>query len=63
MYCDLEVMITKEIKVNRGKIQNKSAHVPTAVGAITVCSPRKEFGSPPMIYMGAGCIEVLLQFM
>ena len=39
----------------------KSAHVPIAVGAITVCRPRKEFGSP-MIYMGADCIEVLLQF-
>ena len=62
MYCDLEAMITKEVKVNRGKIQNKSVHVPTAVGAITVCRPKKEFGSPPMIYMGADCIEVLLQF-
>ena len=31
MYCDLEAMITKEVKVNRGKIQNKSAHVPIAV--------------------------------
>ena len=37
-------------------------HVPIAVGAITVCRPRKEFGFPPMIYMGADCIEVLLQF-
>ena len=62
MYCDLEAMITKEVKVNRGKIQNKSVHVPIAVGAITVCRPKKEFGSPPMIYMGADCIEVLLQF-
>ena len=62
MCCDLEAMITKEVKVNRGKIQNKSAHVPTAVGAITVCRPRKEFGSPSMIYMGADCTEVLLQF-
>ena len=62
MYCDLEAMITKEVKVNRGKIQNKSAHVPIAVGAITVCRPKKEFGSPPMIYIGADCIEVLLQF-
>ena len=61
MYCDLEAMITKEVKLNRGKIQNKSAHVPIAVGAITVCRPRKEFGSP-MIYMGADCIKVLLQF-
>ena len=34
MYCDLEAMITKEVKVNRGKIQNKSVHVPIAVGAI-----------------------------
>ena len=33
MYCDLEAMITK---VNRAKIQNKSAHIPIAVGAITV---------------------------
>ena len=56
MYCDLEAMITKEVKVNRGKIQNKSVHVPIAVGAITVCRPKKEFGSPPMIYMGADCI-------
>ena len=47
MYCDLEAMITKEVKVNREKIQNKSAHVPITVGAITVCRPRKEFGSPP----------------
>ena len=62
MYCDLEAMIIKEVKVNRGKIQNKSAHVPIAVGTITVCRPKKEFGSPPMIYMGADCIEVLLQF-
>ena len=54
-------MITKEVKVNRGKIQNKSVHVPIAVGAITVCRPKKEFG-PPMIYMGADCMEVLLQF-
>ena len=52
MYCDLEAIITKEVKVNRGKIQNKSVHVPIAVGAITVCRPRKEFGSPPMIDMG-----------
>ena len=64
MYCDLEAMITKEVKVNRGKIQNKSAHVPSTHSsrAITVCRPRKEFGSPPLIYMGADCIEVLLQF-
>ena len=62
MYCDLEAMITKEVKVNRGKIQNKSVHVPIAEGAITVCGPRKEFGSVPMIYMAADCIEVLLQF-
>ena len=62
MYCDLEAMITKEVKVNRGEIQNKSAHVPIPVGAITVCRPRKEFGSPPMIDRGADCIEVLLQF-
>ena len=62
MYCDLEAMITKEVKVNRGKIQNKSAHLPIAEGAITVCRPKKEFGSPPMIYTGADCIEVLLQF-
>ena len=62
MYCDLEAMITKEVKVNRGKIQNKSAPVPIAVGAITVCRPRKKFGSLPMIYMGADCTEVLLQF-
>ena len=61
MYCDLEAMITKEVKVNRAKIQNKSAYVPTAVGAITVCRPRKGFGSP-MIYTGEDCIEVLLQF-
>ena len=60
MYCDLEAMITKEVKVNRGKIPNKSADVPIAVGAITVFRPRKEFGSPPLIYMGADCIEVLL---
>ena len=46
-------MITKEVKVNREKIQNKGVHVPIAVGAITVCRPKKEFGSPPMIYMGA----------
>ena len=50
MYCDLEAMITKEVKVNRGKIQTKSVHVPVAVGAITVCRPKKEFGSLPMIY-------------
>ena len=62
MYCDLEAMITKEVKVNRGKIQTKSVHVPVAVGAITVCRPKKEFGSLPMIYMGADCIDVLLQF-
>ena len=62
MYCYLEAMITKEVKVNRGKIQNKSAHVPIAVGAITVCRPKKDFSSPPMIYTGADCIEVLLQF-
>ena len=62
MYCDLEAMITKEVKVNRGKIQNKSVHVPIVVGTITVCRPKKEFGSPPMIYMGADCIEVSLQF-
>ena len=59
MYCDLETMITKEVKVNRGKIQNKSVHVPIAVGTITVCRPRKEFGSPPMIYTGADCIGVV----
>ena len=62
MYCDLEAMITKEVKVNRGKIQTKSVHVPIAVGAITVCRPKKEFGSLPMIYTGADCIDVLLQF-
>ena len=62
MYCDLEAMITKEVKVNRGKIQTKSVHVPVAVGAITVCRPKKEFGSLPMIYTGADCIDVLLQF-
>ena len=57
MYCDLEAMITKEVKVNRVKIQNKSVHVPIAVGTITVCRPKKEFGSPPMIYMGADCVR------
>ena len=62
MYCDLEAMITKEVKVNREKIQTKSVHVPVAVGAITVCRPKKEFGSLPMIYTGADCIDVLLQF-
>ena len=62
MYCDLEAMITKEVKVNRGKIQTKSVHVPVAGGAITVCRPKKEFGSLPMIYTGADCIDVLLQF-
>ena len=62
MYCDLEAMITKEVKVNRGKIQTKSVHVPVAVGTITVCRPKKEFGSLPMIYTGADCIDVLLQF-
>ena len=62
MYCDLEAMITKEVKVNRGKIQTKSVHVPIAVGAITVCRPKKEFGSLPIIYTGADCIDVLLQF-
>ena len=36
--------------------------VPIAVSAITICRPRKEFGFPPMIYMGADYIEVLLQF-
>ena len=41
MYCDLEAMITKEVEVNTGKIQNKSVHVLIAVGAITVCRPRK----------------------
>ena len=62
MYCDLEAMITKEVKVNRGKIPKKSVHVPIAVCTITVCRPKKEFGSPPMIYTGADCIEVLLKF-
>ena len=62
MYCDLEAMIIKEVKVNRGKIQNKSVHVPIAVGTITVCRPKKEIGSPPMIYTGTDCTEVLLQF-
>ena len=62
MYYDLEAMISKEVKVNRGKIQTKSVHVPVAVGAITVCRPKKEFGSLPMIYTGADCIDVLLQF-
>ena len=62
MYCDLEAMITKEVKVNRGKIQTKSLHVPVAVGAITVYRPKKEFGSLPMIYTRADCIDVLLQF-
>ena len=62
MYCDLEAMIIKEVAVNRGKIQNKSTHVPIAVGAITVCRPRKEFDSPPMIYTGEDCIDILLQF-
>ena len=62
MYCDLEAMITKEVKVNRGKIQTKSVHVPIAVGAITVYRPKNEFGSLPMIYTGADCIDVLLQF-
>ena len=37
-------------------------HLPIAVGTITVCRPKKEFGSPPMIYTGADCIEVSLQF-
>ena len=36
VYCDLEAMITKEVKVNRGKIQNKSVHVSIAVGAISL---------------------------
>ena len=54
--------LCQQVKVNRGIIQNKSVHVPIAVGAITVCRPKKEFGSPPMIYMGADCIEVLLEF-
>ena len=38
------------------------AMIHIAVGTITVCRPRKEFGAPPMIYTGADCMEVLLQF-
>ena len=48
--------------MNRGKIQTKSVHVPVAVGAITVCRPKKEFGSLPMIYTGADCIDVCYNY-
>ena len=62
-YCDMETMIMTEDQVNEGKIISKRRHVPVSIGAITVCRPRPEFGSPPFLYTGRDCIDVLLNFL
>ena len=63
IYCDMETMIQKEIRRNKGKILSSRRHVPAAVGALTVCRPRAEFGSPPFIHTGPGCVDALLSFL
>ena len=62
MYCDLETMITSQIVINRGKTKSKWIHRPILFGAITVCKPRPDLGSPPVIYNGIDCIDKLFTF-
>ena len=50
MYCDLEAMITKEVKVNRGKIQTKSVHVPIAVGPLQFVDLKRSWFSSYDLY-------------
>ena len=45
------------------KTISKRRHVPTSVGAINVCKPRLEFGSPPFLYTGIGCIEMFMNYL
>ena len=62
MYCDLETMITSQVIINRGKKKSKCIHRPISFGAITVCKPRPDFGSLPVIYTGTDCIDKLFAF-
>ena len=62
MYCNLETMITSQVVINRGKTKSKRIHRPILFGAITVCKPRPDLGSSPVIYTGTDCIDKLFAF-
>ena len=62
IYTDLEMMIKKEVMVKKGKTRSKRKHVPVSVGALSVCKDRPEFGSPPFLYTGRDCIDMLMCF-
>ena len=62
MYCDLETMITSQVIMNRGKTKSKCIQRPISFAAITVCKPRPDFGSSPVIYTGPDCIDKLFAF-
>ena len=62
IYADLEMMISKEEMVRRGKVQSKCRHVPISVSALTVCKDRPEFGSDPFLYISLDCIDMLIEF-
>ena len=63
IYADLEMMITQEVHLNKGKTISRRKHIPVSVGALTVCRDRPEFGSEPFIYTGLDCIEMLMYFL
>ena len=62
IYADMETMIADEVLVKNGKTISKRRHVPTLVGALTVCKPRPEFGNSPFLYTGTDCVEMLMTY-
>ena len=62
MYCNLVMMITSQIVINRGKTNSKWIHRPILFGAMTVCRPRPDLRSSPVIYTGTDCTDKLSAF-
>ena len=56
-------MIVDKVLVKNGKTISKRRHVPTLVGALTVCKPRPEFGNSPFLYTGTDCVEMLMTYL
>ena len=63
IYCDLETLISDEIKVQKGKVKSRREHVPISVGALTICKSNFSLSSSPFIYTGKDCIQKLFDFL
>lgn len=61
IYCDMETMIQRQRECKKGKMISKRKHVPISVGAVTVCRVAQKYSSPPFLYTGKDCIDVLFQ--